>query len=521
MGEMLRKFIQHKQYIFLFLIIFLGAFLRLYKVSAVPPGLYIDEISDAYNGYEILTKGVDQYGIKYPILFKAFGEYKMPMFVYTAAGSIALFGRTDFAVRFPAIASGILTLLIFYFLVENLAEFTKKKLPFSSHNYALAATLLLAISTWHIQFSRAGFDATIALPFYLLGLLLSILAYKKEKSVLLLLSFISLALTCYSYNAYRVFTPATFLVITIIFIFRKRQMLKGIILSALLFMLLILPVIMFSFTGAGMERFAQTSAFASYANLPLIQKIIHYPIIFLSNYLSFFSLNFLFNAGDGIGRHQMAGFGPMQYWEFPFLIIGLYFFIKKWKNPLFLTGLMILLSVPFSAATTIPSPHTLRSLPMIIPLTMMVAYGFLWTIKRLLRRKTIIILLIVFALISYEFLFYLHSYYQHYPIINSIDWGAGNEEMVTETIKYQSKFQHIVVDGSLGAATIPLYFGFYTGDKLNPEIVSSSWQKPSNWQKGTTLYIRSYYGVKSDPSIIDSVYLPGQNKDIFAEFQKI
>jgi hypothetical protein len=298
-------------------------------------------------------------------------------------------------------------------------------------------------------------------------------------------------------------------------------MLKGIILSALFFVSMILPVIIFSFTGAGMERFAQTSAFASYANLSLIQKIIHFPIIFLSNYLSFFSLNFLFNFGDGIGRHQMAGFGPMQYWEFPFLIIGLYFFMKNWKNPLFLTGLAMFFMVPFSAATTVPSPHTLRSLLLVIPLTMMVSYGFFWTIQKLLKVKYLPILIVIFALMAYEFLFYLHSYYQHYPIINSLDWGAGNEEMVTKTVKYQSKFQHIVVDGSLGNATIPLYFGFYTGDKLNPKIVSSSWQKPSNWQKGTTLFIRSYHGIKADPGIIDNVYLPGQNKDIFAQFWKI
>lgn len=517
---MIKKFVQHKKYLFLFLIIFLGAFLRLYKVSTVPPGLYIDEISDAYNGYEILTKGVDQYGVKYPIWFKAFGEYKMPMFVYTAAGSIAVFGRTDFAVRFPAIASGILTLIIFYFLVEALAEFTKKNLPFSPPGYALVATLLLAISTWHIQFSRAGFDATIALPFYLLGLLLAILAYKKEQSFLLILSFIFLALTSYSYNAYRLLAPLTFLVITAIFLIKQRQMLKWIILSALIFMLMILPVMTFTLTGAGMERFAETSAFAAYANFSIIQKMIHYPIIFLSNYLSYFSLNFLFNAGDGIGRHQMANFGPMQYWEFPFLMIGLFFFIKNWKNPFSLTVFALLFITPFSAAATVPSPHTLRALLMVIPVTIMVAYGFFWAVKKLSKVKYLPILVVVIAFIGYEFLFYLHSYYQHYPIINSLDWGAGNEEMVTKAVKYQSSFQHIVIDANLGSSTIPLYFGFYTGDKLNPLVVSSSWQKPKAWQKGTTLYIHAYYGVKANPDIIDTVYLPGQNKDIFAQFQK-
>jgi hypothetical protein len=298
-------------------------------------------------------------------------------------------------------------------------------------------------------------------------------------------------------------------------------MIKGIILSVLTFMVMMMPVVMFTFTGAGIERFAETSAFASYASISIIQKIIHYPIIILTNYLSYFSLNFLFNVGDGIGRHQMAGFGPMQFWEFPFLIVGLFFFVKNWKNPFCLTVFALLFMAPLSSAVTVPSPHTLRSFLMVIPFTIIVAYGFLWVVKKLLKAKYLPILVVIFALIAYEFLFYLHSYYQHYSIINSLDWGAGNEEMVTKAVKYESSFQHIVVDQKLGPSTIPLYFGFYTGDKLKPLVVSSSWQKPKDWQKGTTLYIRSYYDIKSDPNIIDTVYLPGANKDVFAKFWKL
>ena len=515
---MINKFIQHKQYFFLFLIIFLGAFLRLYKVSAVPPGLYIDEISIAYNANEILTKGVDQYNVKDPLWFKAFGEYKMPVYIYLMAGSIAVFGRNDFAVRFPSIASGILTLLIFYFLVEGLAKLTKKNLPFSPGQIAIVAILMLAVSTWHIQFSRAGFEATTALCLYLLGLLFAVKSYQKQKIYLLLLSFSFLVITMYTYNVYRIIAPVT--AIAAVFIFLKtRRNIRKIILSFIAFAVASIPVFVFSLSGAGGARFAETSAFSSLTNLSLIQKLIHYPIIFLSNYVSYFSLNFLFNIGDGIGRHQMAGFGPMQYFEFPFLIIGLYFFIKNCKKPFYSLFLCLLFLAPLVAAVAVPSPHTLRSLPMVIPLTIMVAYGFLWTIQKLSKVKFIPILIVIFALIIYEFLFYSHSYYQHYSIINSLDWGAGNEEMVAKTVKYESNFKHVVVDGRLGSSTIPLYFGFYTGDKFQPLVVSATWQKPSAWRKGTTLYISS--GFKSGSDVIDTVYFPGPNRDVFAEFQRL
>jgi len=517
---MINKFIQHKKYFFLFLIIFLGAFLRFYKVSAVPPGLYIDEISIAYNANEILTKGVDQYGVKDPLWFKAFGEYKMPVYIYLTAGSIAVFGRNDFAVRFPSVASGILTLLIFYFLVEELAAFAKKILPIQSNRLALVATLILAISPWHIQFSRAGFEATTGLCIYLLGLLLAVLAHKKQKISFLVLGFLFLSLTMYAYNIYRVVALITVFAITIIFLKTRKRMGK-IFLSLLLFFVVSIPIIIFSFSGAGGERFAETSAFSSYASFSIIQKIIHYPIIFLSNYLSFFSLNFLFNFGDGIGRHQMANFGVMQYWEFPFLIIGLYFFVRNWKNPFYFLILLLLFLAPFAAAFAQPSPQTLRSFLMVIPFTIIVSYGFAWTIKKLLTKKRIFVFLIIVGVITYEFLFYLHAYYQHYSIINSIDWGSGYEEMVAKTVKYESKFKYIVIDPNLGTNVIPLYYGFYTDDKLKPQIVSSGWEKPKEWEKGATLYIRPYYNTRSNSNIINNVYLPGQNKDIFAQFWKL
>src|SRR5690349_10275113 len=126
---MIGRFIEKKSLLFLFLIVIFGSFLRLYKVTTIPPGLYIDEIFIAYNANEIFTKGVDQYGQRYPLWFRAFGEYKMPAYIYSTVASIAAFGRTDFAVRAPSIFSGILTLIVFYFLTKRILEMDKTTLP--------------------------------------------------------------------------------------------------------------------------------------------------------------------------------------------------------------------------------------------------------------------------------------------------------------------------------------------------------------------------------------------------------
>ncbi len=56
-----------------FLIIFLGIFLRVYKLESIPPGLDVDEASFTYDAYSILQTGKDRYGEVLPLAFRSFG----------------------------------------------------------------------------------------------------------------------------------------------------------------------------------------------------------------------------------------------------------------------------------------------------------------------------------------------------------------------------------------------------------------------------------------------------------------
>jgi len=79
-----------------------------------------------------------------------------------------------------------------------------------------------------------------------------------------------------------------------------------------------------------------------------------------------------------MGRHQMANFGPMQYWEFPFLLTGFISFIKNWKNPFVLTIFYsAFCGSIFRRRLQYPVLIRLRSLLMVIPLTMIVVVWFL------------------------------------------------------------------------------------------------------------------------------------------------
>src|SRR3990167_8100088 len=102
-------------------IVGLAFFLRIYKVTQIPPALSWDEVSIGYNAYSILKTGRDEHGRYMPVdAFVAYGDYKPVLPVYLTVPFIALFGLNELAVRLPSALAGTLTVLLTYFLVLEL-----------------------------------------------------------------------------------------------------------------------------------------------------------------------------------------------------------------------------------------------------------------------------------------------------------------------------------------------------------------------------------------------------------------
>lgn len=141
---------------------------RFYHLDSQPPGLHIDEVSFAADAKAIAETGRDTWGVKFPLAFKAFGEWKAPGLTYSMAFWAKVLGRMDnFVARLPSAIAGLTTLvtlaLTLHYLYPNVA-----------YAIILIPSLILAFSPWHFDMSRIFYEAFSALALFSISLALMI-----------------------------------------------------------------------------------------------------------------------------------------------------------------------------------------------------------------------------------------------------------------------------------------------------------------------------------------------------------
>ena len=369
----------------LVLIITVAALLRFFNLSTNPPGLYWDEAALGYDAFSILKTGHDHHGAYLPFFFESFGDWKLPGYFYLLVPSIAVFGLTEFAVRFPSALFGSVSVLLIYLFTKTGTYNTK---------LALCAAFILSISSWHIQFSRAGFEATTALFVILLAVLLFRKFQDSKNAKWLIAGAVLFALSQYIYHSYRIFTPLLLLGLGIIYSRTLLKTKKLTILAALTFIVISLPILNFSFSQEGRSRASSQTAFKKesfkeaklnfdqHSKPPfrfLSGKIYNEPLynsqIALKNYLSHFSPVFLFFRGDQVGRHSQVDTGQLHVFELVLIVVGV-FSLSSIKNSRFVRLIIFWLAIsPIPAIFVSPSPHANRTLQMVIPLTFLSALG--------------------------------------------------------------------------------------------------------------------------------------------------
>lgn len=432
--------------------------IRTYNLSSNPPGFFADEASIGYNAYTILTKGTDEYGINYPLFFRAFGEYKSPLQIYATIPFVALFGLNEFSVRLTSVFFGTLGIFAIYLLTKEL--FKKYK-----HNawIALFSALFLAISPWHIHFSRIAFESMPFVFFATLGLYFFLRSQRNVR--ILTLCVITFVLAIYSYFPARIFIPLFGLGIIIVYnrFFLKHK--KQIFLNFILLLFLITPLILFTLSPSGFARWNQVNIISQPPKNETVSQHI------FTNYISHFSLDFLFFKGDidmpgqFITRHSVRGMGELYLLQLPLVILGfLYLFSKREKKLIALLILWLILYPTGSMFTIDKSAQATRSIIGVVPFQILSAVG-LWFIFTMVSKVNKILnyslLAVITAIILFSFTNYLNSYFIRYRIYSSDFWGwqYGAREIVQYFKENESKYDELIMAPEFNAPDI--FFKFY------------------------------------------------------------
>ena len=461
----------------IFWLIFVLAFiLRFYKLGQIPLSLNWDEVSNAYNAYSILKTGRDEYGSFLPLTNRSFDDYKPPLYMYLNTFSVGAFGLTPFSARLPSAFFGLLSVPLVCFLTKLVFEKSIKR-----ESMALLSMFLFAILPWHLQFSRIGFEANVGM-FMSLAFIVFFL-YGLKKNIYLILAALFFGAGLYSYHAQRIFLPL--FSIALIYLF-KREIVRIPKKFTLGFVILIIASALTLFVFLPQKAIfnrLETSSLISEENrkkeISLLtteslsnfvnNKYINLGSKYLENYLSNFSPNFLFVKGDGNLRHHIENNGMLSLFYLPILLTGLYLVLRNIDRRKSL--LIIWLAVaPLPAAPVFPAPHAIRSNLLMVPMVMILAFGFYTIFSRKLWGA--IAPLVIGVWMTLSLMAYLHNYYTHYAIHSAKEWQYGYKEAAIESEKLKNSFDKVRISEDFEQAHI--FWLFYT--KYDP----SSFQKYGN-----------------------------------------
>ncbi|KKT61728.1 MAG: hypothetical protein UW56_C0020G0017, partial [Candidatus Collierbacteria bacterium GW2011_GWD1_44_27] len=173
----MKSITKNRPLLFLLLFTLLGGLLRFWKLDSFPVSLNWDEASHGYNAYSILLTGKDEWGVRFPLIFRAFGDYKLPFYIYLSTIPVWLFGLSAFTVRFVSALAGTLAIPGIYLLTRELfstTPTTQHEITTNNHepvtsNFALTTAFLLAVSPWHFFISRPALEANLSLTLIIFG----------------------------------------------------------------------------------------------------------------------------------------------------------------------------------------------------------------------------------------------------------------------------------------------------------------------------------------------------------------
>ena len=237
----------------------LAAFLRLYRLTEIPPGILGDEGLMGINARRILDEG--WIGAYVPV-----GPGVNSGTMYLMALFIGILGNTVLAIRLPMALMGVATVPLAYLAFREMV----------GKPTALIAAYILAVSLWHIQLSRIAFPQ-VAWPMMEMATLAALFwAFRTRRAVLFGLAGLLLGLGVHSYNAYPLFPAGLYLFFVWVFIrgqpMSRSELLRNVVFFTVAAVIGALPLIREALDSSSLLRVDDARTATLIINSPAYQE---------------------------------------------------------------------------------------------------------------------------------------------------------------------------------------------------------------------------------------------------------
>lgn len=499
-SEKLKNCILRSEWLFVALLIILGAVLRLAALDTLPPGLNQDEASAGYEAWTLLNYGVDRNGVSWPALFISWGSGQNVLYSYLSIPIIAIFGLSVWSVRLLAGVMGTLCLVVFWLLARRLR----------GPAFGLTALLFLCVNPWHIMASRWALESNLLPTLLLLGIYLTIVS--AERPWALIVAALVFGLSLYAYGTAFIFLPF-FLIFAVIWLTRRRLVRTWYFIAALaLFFAVALPITLCNIiniagSGQGANLFGLT--------LPLLTETRQASVtIFggnvgpIKNFSDFLTL--LVTQSDGLIFNAMPGYGLYYFFGLPLAFIGLMASLGSRRDRPNEVPMLLALLACFISAFVIKININRMNMVM-LPMMYFASLGLYWIMQRLKNFAALPVcaLILCFALS-------LRAYATEFPQKSSRGFFDGLGESIEYAMELSSEELYIS-----NYAQQPYIFALFYSQTPPEEFYNTvSYMNPDGafrWPYGFSGF-RFGYGAASGEGLMVLHYSETENVEILATF---
>lgn len=475
-------------------IVALSFLIRLVGLGQIPRGFTPDEASQAYTAYSINKTGQDEWGRPLPQLsFKSFLDYKAPLQTYLMMPAISVFGLNEFSARLPSAVFGTLAVFAVFLLANQLFPKTSFKLAGKDISVGIVAAFVLAITPWHIQFSRMALEANLTSFLFPLGLWAFLKGLKKP--AWFNLTALSWGVSLYAYHSFKLFLPFFVLSLLIIYLSKiKNIKFKKILPALLIAALFALPIYFLSlFTPAGSRGadllvthlsdretilLTNIKSFSPFAQIhPYLSAIFHNQFIsavdqFITNYVSYFSFSFWFTEGGReITYSILPGTGLIFLWQLPFILLALFNLVKQRKQKESQLLFSWLLLAPIPAALTKLGYRPNRTSALLGFWALLTALGLVIAFKNIkalwLKLATVLVMLV-------SLLFYANNYLFAHHLRHPQSMYYGFKDAINFVEKKAPQYQKILVERGSQSQSFVAFYTQYPPEDF--QKAAASWQ---------------------------------------------